>query len=107
MRAANRVAHRTRWSGVCRCVGTSGGQEEAANPRAGGVGRAPTVLSFAAAFALPLPERTLLAFVSIFLKNGAFFRISGSTMKRTWLPRKKQLRQGWRGGGECGGLGGR
>ena len=52
----------------------------------------PTVLSFAAAFALPVPERALLAFVSIFLKKGAFFRISGSTMKRTWLPRRKQLR---------------
>ena len=56
------------------------------------MGRAPTVLSFAAAFALPAPERALLAFVSIFLKKGAFFRISGSTMKRTWLPRRKQLR---------------
>ena len=56
------------------------------------VGHAPTVLSFAAAFALPAPERALLAFVSIFLKKGAFFRMSGSTMKRTWLPRKKQLR---------------
>lgn len=43
----------------------------------------------------------LTAFTSIFLKNGAFFRISGSTMKRTWLPRKKQLRRegsGWAGG---------
>ena len=63
------------------------------------MGRAPTVLSFAAAFALPAPERALLAFVSIFLKKGAFFRISGSTMKRTWLPRKKQLRRV--GGAAC------
>ena len=64
------------------------------------MGRAPTVLSFAAAFALPAPERALLAFVSIFLKKGAFFRISGSTMKRTWLPRRKQLRRV--GGAGCG-----
>mmetsp|Transcript_21861 Transcript_21861/g.64374 ORF Transcript_21861/g.64374 Transcript_21861/m.64374 type:complete len:200 (+) Transcript_21861:45-644(+) len=54
-----------------------------------GVGR-PAALCVAACLALPALE-ALLALVSIFLKKGAFFRMSGRTMKRTCEPRRKTL----------------
>lgn len=55
--------------------------------------RLPDARCIAACFALlaDLAAACFACFVSIFLKKGAFFKMSGSTMKRTWLPRKKQL----------------
>ena len=55
--------------------------------------RLPDARCIAACLALlaDLAAACFACFVSIFLKKGAFFKMSGSTMKRTWLPRKKQL----------------
>eukprot|EP00962_Isochrysis_galbana_P022651 scaffold6770_cov125-Isochrysis_galbana.AAC.3 len=50
----------------------------------------PAARCVAACFAFPDLE-ALLAFVSIFLKNGAFLRMSGSTMKFTCEPRRNTL----------------
>ena len=52
-------------------------------------------LCCAACLALPaFAWACFCCLVSIFLKKGAFLRISGKTMKRTWLPRRKQLEGG-------------
>ena len=80
-------------------AGTVSGARRGEGAAGGGGRRSPAARWVAAALAL-LAALGLLAFVSIFLKNGAFFRMSGSTMKRTWLPRRKQLQTRCARGGE-------